>query len=158
MSWVLILFTVALVGCDHATKAVAQAALERRGPLSIVPGVLDLRYAENRDMAFSLLRGIQSPAKVAFLFAWSMVALGVVILGWWRSRRGSVAEQAAYALIVAGAIGNAIDRAVRGYVIDFIHLHRWPVFNVADIAIVAGGVLLGIVMFQRARREPREAS
>lgn len=158
MSWVLVLFTVALVGCDHATKAVAQAALERRGPLSIVPGVLDLRYAENRDMAFSLLRGIQSPAKVAFLFAWSMIALGVVILGWWHSRRASVAEQAGYALIVAGAIGNAIDRAVRGYVIDFIHLHRWPVFNVADIAIVAGGILLGIVMFQRARREPREAS
>src|SRR5688572_8148386 len=73
MNWVLILFTMALVGCDHATKAVAQAALERRPPLSIVPGVLDLRYAENRDMAFSLLRGIQSPAKVAFLFACSMI-------------------------------------------------------------------------------------
>ncbi|WP_438037155.1 signal peptidase II [Sorangium sp. So ce204] len=158
MGWVLILFTLALVGCDHATKAVAQAALERRGPLSIVPGVLDLRYAENRDMAFSLLRGIQSPAKVAVLLVCSMIVLGVVLLGWWSSRRASVTEQAGYALIVAGALGNAIDRGVRGYVIDFIHLHRWPVFNVADIAIVAGGILLGIAMFRRARQEPREAS
>ncbi|WP_437752233.1 signal peptidase II [Sorangium sp. So ce1389] len=158
MSWLLILFTMALVGCDHVTKAVAQATLEQRAPLSIVPGVLDLRYAENRDMAFSLLRGMHSPAKVAILFACSMIVLGAVILCWWHSRRASAAEQAAYALIVAGAIGNAIDRAVRGYVIDFIHLHRWPVFNVADIAIVAGGVLLGIVMFRRARLEPREVS
>ncbi|AUX21408.1 hypothetical protein SOCEGT47_018920 [Sorangium cellulosum] len=142
----------------HATKAIAQAALERRAPLSIVPGVLDLRYTENRDMAFSLFRSIHSPAKVTILFACSMVVLGVMILGWWYSRRASAAEQAAYALIVAGAVGNAIDRAARGYVIDFIHLHHWPVFNVADIAIAAGGILLGIVMFRRAGREPREAS
>jgi signal peptidase II len=158
MSWVLILFTLALVGCDHATKAVAQAALERRAPLSIVPGLLDLRYAENRDMAFSLLRGIQSPAKVAVLFVCSMIVLGVILVCWWASRRASATEQAGYALIVAGAIGNALDRAFRGYVVDFIHLHRWPVFNVADIAIVAGGILLAIVMFRRARREPREVS
>ncbi|KYF54099.1 hypothetical protein BE08_29180 [Sorangium cellulosum] len=158
MSWVLLLFTMALVGCDHATKAVAQAALERRAPLSIVPGLLDLRYAENRDMAFSLLRSIHSPAKVAVLFVLSMFVLGVMLLGWWRSRHASAAEQAGYALIVAGAIGNAIDRAARGYVIDFIHLHRWPIFNVADIAIAAGGVLLGIVMIRRAREEAREAS
>ncbi|MGK4006337.1 signal peptidase II [Sorangium sp. So ce1036] len=158
MSWILILFTMALVGCDHATKAVAQAALERRAPLSIVPGVLDLRYTEDRDMAFSLLRSIHSPAKVTILFACSMVVLGMMILGWWYSRRASATEQAAYALIVAGAVGNAIDRAARGYVIDFIHLHHWPVFNVADIAIAAGGILLGVVMFRRARREPREVS
>lgn len=158
MGWVLILFTLALVGCDHATKAAAQAALERRGPLSIVPGVLDLRYAENRDMAFSLLRGIQSPAKVAILFVCSIIVLGVILVGWWSSRRASATEQAGYALIVAGALGNAIDRAFRGYVVDFIHLHSWPVFNVADMAIVAGGILLAIVMFRRARREPREVS
>ena len=157
MSWVLILFTVALVGCDHATKAVAQATLDRRAPLSIVPGVLDLRYAENRDMAFSLLRDIHSPVKVLILFACSMVVLGALILAWWRRRRASTAEQAAYALIIAGAVGNAIDRAGRGYVVDFIHLRHWPVFNVADIAVAAGGILLGIVMFRRSREERREA-
>ena len=63
------LFTLGLVGCDHATKVVAQSALERRGPLSIVPGILDLRYAENHDTAFSLLRSLQFPGKAALLSA-----------------------------------------------------------------------------------------
>ena len=61
MSWLLLFFTLALVGCDHATKGLAQAALGRRGPLPLVPGVLDLHYAENRDIAFSLLRTLPLP-------------------------------------------------------------------------------------------------
>jgi signal peptidase II len=53
----------------------------------------------------------------------------------------------------AGAFGNAADRLVRGYVIDFIEIHRWPIFNVADIAIVAGVALLALAQLRR-RREP----
>jgi signal peptidase II len=47
-------------------------------------------------------------------------------------------EHLAFGLIAAGAIGNVIDRAARGYVVDFIHVTHWPVFNVADVAIVLG--------------------
>jgi signal peptidase II len=151
MSWLLMLFTLALVGCDHATKAVAEATLSHRGPLSILPGLLDLRYAQNRDTAFSLLRELHFPGKAALLVAFSMVAIGAVIVAWWRKRGGSSAEQAAYALIVAGAVGNVIDRVGRGYVVDFIEVHRWPVFNVADVAIVAGVTLLAIVALRRSR-------
>jgi signal peptidase II len=153
LGWFLMLFTLALVGCDHATKAVAQATLERRGPMSIVPGVLDFHYAENRDTAFSLLRSLHFPGKGALLVAVSALALGAVIVTWWRRRRASTAEQAAYALIVAGAVGNAIDRFLRGFVVDFIEIHRWPIFNVADVAIVAGGILLAIVLFRGSRAE-----
>ncbi len=147
------LFTLALVGCDHATKIVAQTALDGRGPLSIVPGLLDLRYAENHDTAFSLLRSLHFPGKTALLFVVSAIILGFVLVTWSRRRRSSAAEQVGYALIVAGAVGNALDRALRGFVVDFIEIHRWPVFNVADVAIVAGVMLLAIVTLRRSRDE-----
>jgi signal peptidase II len=151
LGWLLMLMTLALVGCDHATKAVAQSALAGRKPVALLPGVLDLRYAENHDTAFSLLRGIEWPGKVVTLAVLSMLQIAVVLFLWWRHRRASLVEQAGYALVIAGAIGNALDRFGRGFVIDFIHLHRWPVFNVADVAIVAGGLLL-LLSFARHPR------
>ena len=151
MGWLLVIFTLALVGCDHATKVAAQAALGRRGPVALLPGLLDLHYAENRDTAFSLLRAVPFHGKGAFLVAASLVGLCAVLFAWWRRRRASTTEQAAYALLVAGAFGNAIDRVGRGYVVDFIEIHRWPIFNVADMAIVAGAVLLAIAAFRRSR-------
>lgn len=145
------LLTLVMVGCDHATKAVAQAALEHRGALPLLPGLLDLRYAENRDTAFSMLRPLHFQGKFAVLVALSLVGLAAVLVLWWKRRRASMLEQSAYALIVSGAVGNAIDRAGRGYVIDFIHVHRWPIFNVADIAIAVGALMLLVFSWRRGR-------
>jgi len=147
------LFTLVMVGCDHATKLAASSALPRRGAISILPGLLDLHYAENRDTAFSLSRFLHFPGKGAVLVAFSLLGLGAVLVAWWRHRRAATSEQVAYALIVAGAFGNAFDRALRGYVVDFIEIHRWPIFNVADVAIVVGVGLLGLNMLRRARAE-----
>ncbi len=156
MSLFLLFFTLALVGCDHATKAVAQATLEHRAPVSLVSGVLDLHYAENRDTAFSMLRLVPFAGKAAFLGAMSVLGLAAVCFAWWRRRRASTLEQAAYALVVAGAFGNAFDRLRRGYVVDFIEIHRWPIFNVADVAIVVGAVLLAAITLRRSRRSRDE--
>jgi signal peptidase II len=153
MRWALILFTLALVGCDHATKMAAASALGRRGPVALVPGVLDLHYAENRDTAFSLLHSVHLPGKGAVLVAMSLLGLGAVVVAWWRRRSASTIEQAAYALLVAGALGNGLDRLRRGFVVDFIEIHHWPIFNVADIAVVAGAVLLAILSLRRSRGE-----
>jgi signal peptidase II len=151
MRWALILFTLALVGCDRATKMAAASALGGRGPIALLPGVLDLHYAENRDTAFSLLRAVHLPGKGAILVAASLLGLGAVVVAWWRRRSASTIEQAAYALLVAGALGNGLDRLRRGFVVDFIEIHRWPIFNVADIAVVAGAVLLAILSLRRSR-------
>jgi signal peptidase II len=152
IGFLLFLFSLALVGCDHATKLAARAALERRGPVALLPGVLDLHYAENRDTAFSMLRMVAFPGKVAVLGAMSAIGLGAVLVTWWRRRRAGNAEQVAYALLAAGAFGNAVDRIRSGYVIDFIEIHRWPIFNVADVAIVAGAALLASTAIRRSRR------
>jgi signal peptidase II len=152
---VLMLLLLALVGCDHATKVVAKITLEGGRTHAVIPGILDLVYAENRDTAFSLTRNLVGPLKGWLLIGFSCVAVVAIAVAWWKRRgRASAMESVAFVLVVAGAIGNVADRIAHGYVVDFIHIHRWPVFNVADMAICAGALLMGI----RLRRETIRAS
>jgi signal peptidase II len=147
-----LLFTLGLVGCDHATKALAAGVLQR-APMTVVPGVVELRYAENRDIAFSALGRLALVPPATALFAFGVVAILAVAIAWWRRRGAATAmEHLAFGLIVAGAVGNVVDRAVRGYVVDFIHVAHWPVFNVADAAIVVG---IALHAWLALRRRPR---
>jgi signal peptidase II len=151
----LLIFTAFLVGCDHATKLAVMMKLGDGAQVQVVPGVLDLRYAKNDDMAFSLLHQFEHGAPLLhqsmLLIAVSLVVLAVVLVAWWKRRSDPArALHVAFALIVAGAAGNVIDRIMRGYVIDFIHVHMWPVFNVADVLIVAGTILLALVAQSRS--------
>lgn len=136
-----ILLSLTLVGCDHATKHWAKAALGAGGAIELMPGVLDLRYAENPGMAFSLMREMPHAIRFPLLVAVGVVVTTLVVASWLHRRRTS-AEHAAFALVVAGALGNLVDRVARGHVVDFIHLHHWPIFNVADVCVGAGAVLL----------------
>ena len=138
----LALLLVGLVGCDHATKAAARATLGSGRVVTIVPNLLDLRYAENRGTAFSLFEHARGATTTLMLVIVSLVAIAAIALYWWRLRGARPSKQIACAFIVAGAIGNVVDRAARGYVVDFVHLHHWPIFNVADVAIVVGVALL----------------
>jgi len=134
--WMLLVFTVALVGCDHATK-LAATGLGRT--VDLVPGVLDLTYTQNHDTAFTLLSSLTWGGKAWLIVAAQVLGSIAVATVWWRRRaEASTLEHVGWSLVLSGAIGNALDRIVRGYVVDFIHLHHWPVFNVADVAIVVG--------------------
>jgi signal peptidase II len=140
---------LALVGCDHATKVAAKATLGDH-PFVLLRGVLDLEYTENHDTAFSLLHSCTSPAKPWLLVLLSCFALIAVAAAWWKRRhQASFLEHVAYVLVVAGAIGNSSDRIARGYVVDFIYVHCWPVFNVADVAVTLGAVALGVTLAKR---------
>jgi signal peptidase II len=144
MVWMLLVLSVSLVGCDHATKYAADKMLRASADVVLIPGVLDLRYAENTDIAFSAFHAFDSPAKTRILVALSSATFVILAALWWRRKDARYSEQLPYALILAGALGNVIDRVARGYVVDFIHVHRWPVFNVADIAVTAGMLLLAL--------------
>jgi signal peptidase II len=133
---------ICLVGCDHATKAAAEGALRDRAPLQLVPGVVDLAYTENHGVAFSALERLSLHPPPWALFSMAMATTTILVAAWIRRRRACWPEQAGFALVVAGALGNALDRVARGHVVDFIHVRFWPVFNVADILVVAGGLLL----------------
>jgi signal peptidase II len=131
-----------LVGCDHATKRIAKGELEGHGPRSLIHGVLDLQYAENTDVAFNLLRAVPESVRGPILIVTGAAALigllGVLLLR--RERPGFA--RAALLVVTAGAVGNYLDRIVRGYVVDFVHVPDWPVFNVADAYVTVGAILL----------------
>jgi len=147
----LLLCVVALVGCDHATKVAAETALRDHAALRVVPGVMDLAYTENHGVAFSALERLSLHPPAWALFGLAVVATSALLALWFRRRRAAWPEHAGFALVAAGALGNALDRVTRGHVVDFIHVRFWPVFNVADILVVAGGALLLVVHARRKR-------
>jgi signal peptidase II len=137
----LLVLVAGLIGCDHATKHLARSELRHDAPVSLVGGVLHLTYVENRDFAFSALRSVPYGVKRALAISTASLALPLLVVFWYTRRKAPWPEQVALALLLAGDAGNLLDRIFRGYVVDFIHLRYWPVFNVADICITAGVLL-----------------
>jgi signal peptidase II len=140
-------------GLDRVTKIWAEANLPS-DPIDVVPGVLTLRFTTNSGGAFSI--GQSAP----WFFVGVTAVVAAIILAT-SFRHTSRTVGASLGLILGGALGNLTDRAIRapglrGRVVDFIDFHVWPVFNVADCAIVVGAILLAWVGF-RDRTEQSEA-
>jgi signal peptidase II len=138
---------------DRVSKLWVERTLVGRPPITVIPGVLDLRFTTNPGGAFSL--GQRSPW--IFVGASILVSVAIVVTAF---RHTNVATSLALGLILGGAVGNLTDRIVRGpgfsgHVVDFVDFHVWPVFNLADSAIVVGAVVLAVSSFAADRnREP----
>lgn len=132
-----------VTGCDHATKRLAASELGSRA-LGVWPHVLELRVAHNTDTAFSLLGNSVSPHARWLLLSVlaSAVTLGALVFIVRRWKELSPMARVGGALLVGGGLGNVYDRLVTGHVIDFIHVEHWPIFNVADIAVTLGVLVL----------------
>jgi signal peptidase II len=109
--------------------------------MALVGDSLELRYTENRDVAFNALRVIPESYRKPLILATGGVAIAALSIAL-APLKGSTARALAFATIFAGAVGNYWDRLARGYVIDFVHLAHWPVFNLADVYIAFGAALL----------------
>lgn len=144
---------VFLVGCDHVTKHVAKAELESGPPRTLAAGILDLNYTENTDSGFGLLRWVSPAVRTPALTMVQLVG-GLAFLALCLRRRMPATARLALLLMAGGAFGNGLDRLVHGHVVDFIHLTHWPVFNVADIYITVGGVLLFLAYRSVSRPTP----
>ena len=156
MTRVLVL-AAAVVVLDQITKAVALAHLVFGHPLVLVNGWLSLTLVMNPGLAFGLLgtippawRWVVATLSIVALLVLARVALRVLPTG---GATGAIAV----GLIFGGAVGNLIDRARFGAVVDFVDVHyrgwHWPAFNVADSAISVGVAMLAL----RLLREPRGA-
>jgi signal peptidase II len=133
------------IGCDHAMKRVAASALEGEPNRSYAGDLLRLGYTENTGGFLSLGARLSEPARLlVFQGGAGLLLLGVTAYGIRRLRAGEPAL--GIALIAAGGWSNWIDRVVRGSVIDFLNVGIGPlrtgVFNVADVAIMFGAVLI----------------
>ncbi len=149
----------AIVVLDQITKL---AALERLAPgvaVTVVDGLLSLTLVMNSGLAFGLLAGLPAAWRwlvallsIVALIVLARVAVRVLVGGGWSARLS-------VALIFGGAVGNLIDRARFGAVVDFVDAHyrgyHWPAFNVADSAITVGVVLLALhLLAGDAGRQP----
>lgn len=136
--------SVAVVALDQATKFLVTRFLELYERVEVLP-VLNFTQLHNTGAAFSLLAGADGWQR--WFFIGLAVTVSTALIVWlWRLPRGGKLLPVALALILGGAIGNLIDRALHGYVIDFIHVHWgdafFPAFNIADSAITIGAALL----------------
>ena len=156
--------TVMVAAVDQLTKAWIVSTYPLGTELEIVPGLFRLVHARNRGIAFGILGASGPEIQLALL----LVVVGIVAFVAWQLTRagGDGFAGVGLALVLGGAIGNIIDRVLRGEVVDFLDFylvtggreHHWPAFNVADSAISVGAccvVLAEVLAHLKEKRASR---
>ena len=142
-----------LVLADAVAKEIAAGCLKGAAAISVIPGLFNLAYVENRGCAWGLFQGQ----------VWPLAAFGIVALGFLVWKRRSVFGTGRIALVsecllYAGIIGNLIDRTCRGYVIDYLDFHwgvrHFPCFNLADTFICVAAGLMILLSFLNRKEKP----
>lgn len=127
---------LAVVFLDQASKWMVMTKFVAGESKPVIDGVLWLTYVNNTGAAFSLMQG----KTFVFLLIAALAVVGIIIFNQRYPQAGYV--QLLLGLLAGGAVGNSIDRLRFQHVVDFIDLGWWPVFNLADTAIVCAGILL----------------
>ncbi len=144
-----------LVALDHITKYWALTYLKPLGNTSVIEGILDFTFVENRGAAFGFLSG----QRWLFIILTLVISVGIIYI-FIKLPRNKVNLWIRFSLLLifAGAMGNIIDRIYRGYVVDFLEITfiSWPVFNMADIYVVIGTTMLMFIMLFVLKDEPRK--
>jgi signal peptidase II len=150
-------FLIALfvVAIDRITKIAIARKLALYDSIQVIPGFFRITHTENKGAAFGLFSDSPSQWKVAMLIGFSVIALLVVTSLLWKNSHRMSSTGIGLSLILGGAIGNLWDRLVSRQVVDFllfyIGRYQWPVFNLADTAIVIGaGLLVLEILFTKS--------
>jgi signal peptidase II len=138
---------------DRLTKYLAVRFLAGKPPVQILRDVVQLRYTTNAGGAFGLFGG-----QPWLFFGATLVVCAAIVVA--SARLSAGASALGLGLILGGALGNLTDRIIRGpgvsgHVVDFIDFHVWPVFNMADSAIVVGAL---VILIAGLRRQPAPES
>lgn len=139
---------ILVAGLDQLTKALVRGTIERGDEVEVLP-FLDLVHVLNEGVAFGLLGG----SSVALMLSVTFAALALV-LGWFTLDPLRAWGWLAVGLLAGGAVGNLVDRVRIDGVTDFIDLPAWPSFNLADVAITAGAVVLVLVVLSGDDEDP----
>ena len=140
-NWTLLIFLIVVL--DQLVKRLVINSLSNIDSITVIPHILNFIYVKNTGAAFSILSD-----KTAILGIISIVFCVTVTAYWCIKKPQSKMLRLALSLLLAGALGNAIDRITRGFVVDFIETTfvKFPVFNIADISITFGTAFLMIYL------------
>ena len=151
---IILLSVVILTALDQYSKFIALTHLKPVGNIKVIDGWFDFTFVENRGAAFGILEG----QRWFFIILTIAVTIGVIIYLRKMKEKDCAHNFLRFSLvlILAGAWGNAIDRLLRGYVVDYFEFTfiNYPVFNVADIYVVAGTILLAVLLLLVIKDEP----
>jgi signal peptidase II len=144
-----------LVALDQAAKAVLVKLVPLYGTVTVVPGFFAVTHVRNKGAIFGMFNRSGVKSVTVLLMIASVTALGFVVYYFLKTPASQRWTKVALSLILAGAVGNQIDRLVRGSVVDFFEMHvkgfYWPTYNIADACISIGAVLLaGLILFRRS--------
>jgi signal peptidase II len=138
---------LAIVLLDRITKNFFSQLLDLGESLPIVHNVFHMTLVHNTGIAFGFFKDMGA---VFIVIPLVVIALLIFNIYYYRQNNEALSHSYifSFSLILGGAIGNLIDRIMYGYVIDFVDLRIWPVFNVADSAITIGAVVIALKCFQ----------
>ena len=149
---------------DQFSKVLVAGNLSYADRIPVIEGFFYLTHVRNTGAAFGLFAGAPVGIRLAFFIGISLVAIVIIVSFFRRLAPGDRLAALALGLVLGGAVGNLIDRIVRGEVVDFLHFrlwggYAWPDFNVADSAIVVGVAILVLELLasegeSRSRDEP----
>jgi signal peptidase II len=146
---------------DQTTKAWAVRRLRLGDIREVIPNFLNFSYAQNTGVAFSMFDSHGDTGRWGLSIV-AIVAASLVLYFFWRTPRTDDRILGALALLLAGIVGNVVDRARLGFVVDFIDVQfgswHYPTFNVADMAICIGAGLLILDMFLSKKNRKAEDS
>lgn len=156
------LLALLIVLLDRWTKRLVAARIAMYRQIPIIPRFFQLTHTENTGAAFSLFADSPSHWKTVLLIGFSLVAMVIVSVLLWKTRARTITG-VALAFILGGAVGNLWDRVASGRVVDFLLFYvkgyQWPVFNLADSAIVVGAILLVIeILWGKSGAQERHGS
>ena len=140
-----VIVAAVLAAVDQITKHIALTKLKPIGNTTFIKGFMDFTFVENRGAAFGILNG-----KIWLLLILAAIICAVIIYSMLKMPKTKEYRllKAALTLILAGAVGNVIDRVIRGDVVDFFEFTfiSFPVFNMADIYVVVGAIAMALIM------------
>jgi signal peptidase II len=149
----------AVILLDQLTKAWIIATMRLHEAFPVIDGFFSIVHVRNPGAAFGFLAGASPVFRSVFFLVVTLAAILLILHYLWASRREDLPAVLSLALVLAGAIGNLIDRVRFGAVVDFLDVYvgarHWPAFNIADAAITTGASILVIILFTR-RKEKTE--
>lgn len=158
--WLFLLICFYILSVDQWTKYVVQQRLPPYLRMEVIHGFFNLTQVRNTGGAFGIFGGDKGGLGSLLFILVSLIAIGILLFLFFKMKEEKEMVSFSLSLVLAGAIGNLIDRLHYGEVIDFLDFHlfsyHWPAFNIADSAITTGVILLGYGLLIQGPKKSRK--